>query len=221
MTITDLIASLAPADRTIVIVVVLVLGFLFAKALLHALVVLVRGYSPAEPEFDGEEVAEPIVTALRDATTDLLGALGTLDDTAERIAVAVEYVAEREREAEEDEREATRLAQVSAYTRMGEILEGFDDDLAAQMAARSAARSSDPRPLDEVSIATLTFLREHAALRFTALSISENLDGDVTNEQVGSRLATLAGRGLVLQHKREGKQALWQAAPERNGEAAS
>jgi hypothetical protein len=93
----DLLARLSTSGLAFVLVVLALLAFFLAKAVLYTAVLLVHGHAPAEGD-DLDEQTEQIVEAIKDQTTDLLTLLGTLDNTLERVATSNEYLEQSERD---------------------------------------------------------------------------------------------------------------------------
>lgn len=90
------------------------------------------------------------------------------------------------------------------------------EDRLTLMESRDRSRGSGQRALDDVTVKALQFMETHHPMKFTALTLAENLGMEEgANERMGSRLRTLHRRGLIQRFSRDGRTDTWSAlAPE-------
>lgn len=97
--------------------------------------------------------------------------------------------------------------------------EGVHQDLVDRVAlleTRASTQGTGRRALNDDAIEALRFMETHYPMKFTALTLAENLANGTDHKRLGGQLRVMLTRGLVAMHsKPEGGTNMWSAvAPE-------
>lgn len=109
----------------------------------------------------------------------------------------------------------TQVAELKAQTAfLDNYISVVDENFGKQLnVLRDCFRDLTPGPkVDPIADRIIGFLRGVPGVRFNPTSVWENLGGEdtgVENSRIAEKLDSLANRGIVTRHKREGRRALY------------